>query len=176
MPHTPEHTDNQEGYNTLFSSYVSGGGYGGYSGFDVSDFSEEYSDEALQGKWEEFETWDWGTDDVPEWATEYTGSEFYESELDAYGQLGDLYQGFQADIFGSRSKLAKDTRKYDLTSGRTGLISGKRMAGRENILTSSADEQQSLFSSYLSERTGLAGTIDQAREDYWESIDEAMEV
>tara|TARA_R110002096_G_scaffold361670_2_gene554777 strand:- start:401 stop:910 length:510 start_codon:yes stop_codon:yes gene_type:complete len=163
------------GDDTLFSSYVSGGGYGGYSDFDPSDFGEGFSDEDLGEGWQDYLDLDWAGNDPLGFASEYAGSDFQETELDAFSQLKDLYQGFQSDIYGSRNKLAKNTEKFDLTSGRMGLISGRRMSKRGDILTDSTEEQQSLFSNYLSERTGLAGTIDQAREEYLDFLVEAGE-
>jgi|21_taG_2_1085346.scaffolds.fasta_scaffold19435_4 hypothetical protein len=152
--------------NTLFSSYVSGGGYGGYSGFSSGQFDADYADEELGNIWEDFLGLDWGDEDPLAIGMSYEGSEFIDSERDARNQLTDLYSGFQADTFGARKKAAEQTKKFDITSGRTGLISGKRLSGREEILTDSAEEQQSLFSNYLSSRTGLAGTIDDARKDW----------
>ena len=37
--------------DTLFSSYVSGGGYGGYSDFDPNEFGDEFSDTAMNEQW-----------------------------------------------------------------------------------------------------------------------------
>ena len=162
--------------DTLFSSYVSGGGYGGYSDFNPSDFNlEDFSDVDLAEGWQDYLDLDWDTNDPMDYAYEYAGSDFQETELDAFSQLKDLYQGFQSDIYGARNKLVKNTEKFDLTSGRMGLISGRRMSKRGDILTDSTEEQQSLFSNYLSERTGLAGTIDQAREEYLDFLIEQGE-
>ena len=105
------------GDDTLFSSYVSGGGYGGYSDFDPSDFGEGFSDEDLGEGWQDYLDLDWAGNDPLGFASEYAGSDFQETELDAFSQ----------------------------------------------------------FSNYLSERTGLAGTIDQAREEYLDFLVEAGE-
>ena len=162
---------NTSPYNTLFSSYVSGGGYSGYGGFNPNEFT--VSNEDIETEWQDFlDNPIWDEEDISGYGSEYIDSDQYQDEQDAYTQLGDLYQGFQADMYGSRKKLTESTRSFDKTSGKMGLISGKRMTARKDILQDSTEAQQSLFSNYLSERTGLAGTIDQAREDYFDFLDE----
>ena len=68
--------------DTLFSSYVSGGGYGGYSNFDPSDFGEGFSDEDLGEGWQDYLDLDWAGNDPLEFASEYAGSDFQETELE----------------------------------------------------------------------------------------------